>query len=46
MGLQKLDIIINSVECYQLFKRYGGDDDDRISSAEFKHMLIGPDDSG
>ncbi|KAM3138177.1 hypothetical protein pb186bvf_009640 [Paramecium bursaria] len=46
LGLQKLDIVVSQQECYQLFQRYGGLDDQRISSAEFKYMLLGPDDGG
>lgn len=43
--MQKLDIILNSIELQQLFLRYGGSDDNQISSVEFKYMLLGPDDS-
>ncbi|CAK73678.1 unnamed protein product (macronuclear) [Paramecium tetraurelia] len=45
LGLQKLDIILNSIELSQMFLRYGGNDDNQISSVEFKYMLLGPDDS-
>jgi len=45
LGLQKLNIVLDSTEAYALFLRYGGDNDGQISSAEFKYILIGPDDS-
>ena len=44
LGLQKLDIILNTIELNQMFLRYGGNDDNQISSVEFKYMLLGPDD--